>query len=388
MVNGKALNTVSFKIDVLGSSTGGDGSTGGTGSSNGGDGSTGGSGSSNGGGSSTGGTGSSNGGDGSTGGSGSSNGGGSSTGGTGSSNGGDGSTGDNGSSNGGNNTTEGIDISESDDEGILVTIDEDKISLPADDKAQFVLEDDKLNLVVGEKTYTTDFKAPDSYENLRAVHVNTDGSYSTVPHYVSEDHSKLVITTNNPDNLLITSRVASNFTDTKGLYSEQEVEDLFNYVITTGTTATTYSPYQDITRSQFAAMIARALELKPKGAYAFKDGANQWYAKDVQALYEAGIITGYGDGTFGGGDKLTRQQAAAMIERMLRYMGVDTKVTENVDLADLNKVLDYAKPAVQFLAQHDILNHGEDVAFNPYNHLNRAQMAKMLMRSLRLSDWY
>jgi hypothetical protein len=329
-----------------------------------------------------------NGGSGSTGGSGSSNGGDGSTGGNGSSNGGDGSTGGNGSSNGGNGSIDGIDASESGDESILITIDEDKISLPADDKAQFVLEDDKLNLVVGEKTYTTDFKGPDSYENLRAVRLNRDGSYSTVPHYVSEDHSKLVITTNNPDNLLITSRVASNFTDTKGLYSEQEVEDLFNYVITTGTTATTYSPYQDITRSQFAVMIARALELERKGAYAFKDGATSWYASDVQALYEAGIITGYGDGTFGGGDKLTRQQAAAMIERMLRYMGVDTKVTENVHLADLNKVLDYAKPAVQFLAQHDILNHGEDVEFNPYNHLNRAQMAKMLMRSLRLSEWY
>jgi len=54
----------------------------------------------------------------------------------------------------------------------------------------------------------------------------------------------------------------------------------------------------------------------------------------------------------------------------------------------MDRISDYAKEAVQFLAANDVLISGEGTKFNPYNNLTRAQMAKVVMRSLRLSDWY
>ena len=77
-----------------------------------------------------------------------------------------------------------------------------------------------------------------------------------------------------------------------------------------------------------------------------------------------------------------------MIVRMLEYMDVDTTPKQNATLDDMDRISDYAKEAVQYLASHDLLNSGEGIKFNPYNKLTRAQMAKVLMRSLRLSDSY
>ena len=77
-----------------------------------------------------------------------------------------------------------------------------------------------------------------------------------------------------------------------------------------------------------------------------------------------------------------------MIVRMLEYMDVDTTTKGNVAFADIDRISDYAKEAVQFLAANDVLISGKDTKFNPYNNLTRAQMAKVLMRSLRLSDSY
>ncbi len=52
-------------------------------------------------------------------------------------------------------------------------------------------------------------------------------------------------------------------------------------------------------------MIARALELKPASQnIELKDVKGQWYQNEAQALYEAGIIKGFGEDTFGGGKKL------------------------------------------------------------------------------------
>ena len=132
-----------------------------------------------------------------------------------------------------------------------------------------------------------------------------------------------------------------------------DVQDIFNYGITQGTTSTTYSPLANITRAQFATMIARALELTHTdmdSQYTLSDLTGKWYANEVQMLVDLGIITGYKDGTFGGENKLTRQQAAAIIVRMLEYMDVDTTPKGNVALDDMDRISDYAKDAVQYLA--------------------------------------
>lgn len=305
-------------------------------------------------------------------------------------NGGDnnGTGGGNGSDNGnGSETTPPTgDLVQGEDGDLIISI---KPGVPStSDTVDIVVDEDSMQIGIGDKTYDSSISnGLASYAKKRVIRDEGNGVYTTVPHFVKDN--KLNIKTKNPIGLVITDRVVSNFKDTKGLYSENEVEDLYNYLIVQGTTATTYSPNKNITRGQFSTMIARALELKPKGdKYTFDDASKAWYKDSVQALYEAGFITGFPDGTFGGDKTLSRQQAAAMIERMLKYMDVDTTPTEKVELEDMDRISDYAKSAVQYLASNDVLDNGKDTNFNPFNNLTRAQMAKVLMRSLQLSDWY
>ncbi|MBX8945910.1 leucine-rich repeat protein [Lysinibacillus sp. K60] len=226
----------------------------------------------------------------------------------------------------------------------------------------------------------------ENQKGQRVIRDEGNGLFTTVPHYL-DNHSKLKITTKYNYGLLITDRVSVPFKDIDGLFSYQEVEDLYNYLIVKGTTPSTYSPKKDLKRGEFSVMLARALELRTNSKkYKFKDV--NVYKKEVQALYEAGIITGYTDGSFGESNTLTRQEAAAMIVRMLNYMGVDTNVKTKVELADMSQISEYAQEAVQYLATQNVLVSGYGTKFNPKRNLTRAEMAKVLMRALRISDWY
>ena len=176
--------------------------------------------------------------------------------------------------------------------------------------------------------------------------------------------------------------VVAPFTDIKGLYAEQDIQDLFAAGITTGTTATTYSPQANMTRAQFAVMIARALELSSSTNTVFTDVDGKWYESSVQALYEAGILKGTSNTTFEPGATLTRQQAAAILFRVLEYKGYKATATAP-DFADAAKISDYAKPAFATLQQLQILT-GDAGAAKPAEHLTRLQMAKLLNSTLKI----
>lgn len=64
---------------------------------------------------------------------------------------------------------------------------------------------------------------------------------------------------------------------------------------------------------------------------------------------------------------VTVQEVAVVLGRMLNYMDVDSKTTDKVFLADLNRVSDYAKDSIQYLASHDFLVSGQEARFNPIN---------------------
>lgn len=75
-------------------------------------------------------------------------------------------------------------------------------------------------------------------------------------------------------------------------------------------------PEETITRAEIAAIILRITNVQSKSTYAgiFEDVEDShWAADDIQTAYEAGIIAGYGDGTFGPEDDVTYEQAVKMV---------------------------------------------------------------------------
>ena len=275
------------------------------------------------------------------------------------------------------------------DDGLKVTVKGDKEDLENVDYIE-ITKDGIFAVVDGQKLPfgNVDLSGLGDLTGERAVRLDEKGGHHAIPH--ENINGTIKINSKNFENILITHRVPEPFVDVLDKHwFKGDVEDAYNYVFTKGTGSDTFSPKASITRGEFAVMIARALELQPKGdKVSFKDIEGKWYEKEAQALFESGIVKGFPDGTFGGNKTITRQEAATMLVNMLKYAGMDTTPTKQADLIDMDKVSGFAKPSVQFLAEQGVLSGNEFKEFKPLNNLTRSEMAKILVKSLRLTDLY
>lgn len=105
---------------------------------------------------------------------------------------------------------------------------------------------------------------------------------------------------------------SSRFTDMDG-DAARYAEALAQRGIVRGTSATTFHPRRALTRQQFASLLARALQYPPEPtSFADVDPA---HIGNVGALEARGLVTGCGLHRFCAADRVTRAQAAAMIDR-------------------------------------------------------------------------
>ncbi len=118
------------------------------------------------------------------------------------------------------------------------------------------------------------------------------------------------------------------FTDVTEPGQQQPVSWLVEVGITRGTTPTTFSPGDGLTRGRFATFLWRLASRPPAPAYSFTDVAEGRYFTDpVSWLVAAGITTGTTATTFSPEDGLTRGQ---LVTFLYRYKDSPT-VTINPD---------------------------------------------------------
>lgn len=80
----------------------------------------------------------------------------------------------------------------------------------------------------------------------------------------------------------------------------------------------TFRPNAKISRSELATLIARAFKLTGTGNTTFKDvKKDAWYYNSIDALASNKIITGYEDSTFKPAKDITRAEFATMVARLL-----------------------------------------------------------------------
>jgi hypothetical protein len=118
------------------------------------------------------------------------------------------------------------------------------------------------------------------------------------------------------------------FDDVHAAYQETPVAWLYVHGITTGTTKTTFSPNDRITRGQFAAMLWRyAGQPTPATSHQFNDVVASWQQAAVSWLAEEQITTGTTNVTFDPNGAMNRAEAAAF---MWRFAGSPTPTSTPV----------------------------------------------------------
>jgi hypothetical protein len=183
------------------------------------------------------------------------------------------------------------------------------------------------------------------------------------------------------------------FKDVENHWAKEEVNNMASRLVVFGTGEENYTPDRDITRAEFAAIVVRALGLRSGTTKdVFEDIAEDaWYYDAVSIAYEYGIIYGYGNGKFGPMDKITREQAMAMVARAMQITGLKVEFTEGeaekllAMFGDSEQSSVWAKGSVADCVKAGIVFGKNGKTLAPKDDITRAEVAVIVQRLLQKS---
>ena len=183
------------------------------------------------------------------------------------------------------------------------------------------------------------------------------------------------------------AEVNNPFTDVKPGSSHYEgIVSLYNQGIVTGITSTSFKPNQNATRGETAQFIANALNLDTTNVPnpGFKDvPTTHKYYGAIAALYERGIIGGYGD-EFKPNNLLTRSQVAKMLTLSFDLQLAGSAKTKFTDVNKLNDTK--TKLYIQTLVDYNITTGTSATTFSSNGNLTRGQLATFLYRAMNETE--
>ena len=186
-----------------------------------------------------------------------------------------------------------------------------------------------------------------------------------------------------------TFKTAGNnpFTDVPaGAYYEDAVVWAVGKNITTGMSATTFDPNGSCTRAQIVTFLWRAAgSPEPKTMKGFDDVASKaYYAKAVAWAVENGITTGTSASKFSPNDPCTRTQAVTFLFRYAAANGMEAVTMQELlsGYADAASVPSYAVSAMNWALAAGILQ-GDGVKLMPNATCTRAQIVTFLYRAMK-----
>ncbi|RLQ96744.1 S-layer homology domain-containing protein [Falsibacillus albus] len=140
-------------------------------------------------------------------------------------------------------------------------------------------------------------------------------------------------------------------------------------------------PEATITRAEFTKILVNALGLKLEGSgKSFPDvKASSWYYDYVQTASSLGIVNGKLDGSFAPGEKIKRDQVAAMIYRAFKS-SIEFK-DSGLAFKDVVPSTNFAYEAINKTSANGIVK-GYGELFKPHNFATRAQAIVMIHRAL------
>ena len=171
-------------------------------------------------------------------------------------------------------------------------------------------------------------------------------------------------------------------------WAVEGIETFASRDVIMGTSSTTYSPSNNITRADYVTLIARCFELEGDAVNTFNDvEEGMYYEKPISIAKYLGILNGVSENTFGTHQEITRQDMMVILENTLKVTGYD----ERLELSDLSytgfndsdMVSSYARDSVDYMIKTGIIHGRNGNMIEPLSHTTRAEVATMLYNMLR-----
>jgi uncharacterized repeat protein (TIGR02543 family) len=182
------------------------------------------------------------------------------------------------------------------------------------------------------------------------------------------------------------SKPEVSFRDLTAHWAESDIKQAVALGIVSGYPDGTFKPDGAVTRAEFAVMLIHALrpqeKLSNSGPLTFTDldQIGEWALNAVAQAVQAGIISGYEDGSFRPDARINRGEMAKMIANALN---LEDKSADFTEFADDTAIPDWAKGAAAALSKRGIMVGREGNQFVPGGQATRAEAVKALLNMLR-----
>ena len=181
---------------------------------------------------------------------------------------------------------------------------------------------------------------------------------------------------------------SERFDDIKNHWAKDFIEYVAGRGLITGSTKTTFSPDENMTRGMLVATLGRLAGVNGKDydTNSFSDvQKDSPYKPYIEWAYSKGIVYGIGDGTFAPDKSITREEMAVIFERYAKATGYHIPVNRQANIyADKENIGSEYKEAVTAMQQSGIMMGVEGNRFNPKGTVTRAEVSAMLGRYIKL----
>ncbi|MBB6214351.1 spore germination protein YaaH [Anaerosolibacter carboniphilus] len=169
------------------------------------------------------------------------------------------------------------------------------------------------------------------------------------------------------------------FSDIQGHWAQEDILSVENKGWMTGMSSTVFSPNTSLTRAQAASTLVRVMGLQPvEGASSFQDVSDRhWAKKDIETAKQYGLIQGVGNGKFAPDEPVTREQMAAMLDKVI----VETESSKESE-KKFPDVIDssWSYSSIMKMTKNNVFSGYPDGNFRPKEAITRGQMASLMNR--------
>lgn len=218
-----------------------------------------------------------------------------------------------------------------------------------------------------------------------------------LPHYYGEDGTRIFV----PISAVVDGKVkfiapkngqyyfgANNvsFADISGRWSEKNILFAAQRGIFNGIGNGIFEPKGAMDRTMVITVLYRlAGSPSVSGTASYTDvKPGSWYHDAVLWGEEKGIVKGYGNGVFGVGDVITREQLCTMLARFCDCMNYSLPpVGEDGAFTDAGSISDWAYEAVDYCKARGLVNGVPGGAFAPLKTCTREECSAIMERMIR-----
>ncbi len=169
--------------------------------------------------------------------------------------------------------------------------------------------------------------------------------------------------------------------DVQGHWAEKQISDWLIKGLAKGYRDGTFKPDSSITRAEFVTLANNAFGYTVVKEINYSDvSSSDWFAKEIAKAAGTGYLSGYGDGTIRPEARVSRQEVASMLARILK-LGTAANSNAASKFNDAKIISEWSRGAVGAITAAGYMLGYPDGTFQPEKEITRAEAVVALNKA-------